>query len=143
MSFPRWAVGGMESMSGNRRTEYNYSMADHKDLGKMGEELAVNYLIEKGYEILERNWRNIHKEVDIIAMDGPDLVIVEVKTRQSDEYGEPDLAVTKRKQRMLIAAANAYITRNKLDVETRFDIISIILKDSEPVIEHIEDAFLP
>ena len=118
-------------------------MADHNDLGKMGEELAVNYLIEKGYEILERNWRNIHKEVDIIAMDAPDLVIVEVKTRQSDEYGEPDLAVTKRKQRMLIAAANAYITRNKLDVETRFDIISIILKDSEPVIEHIEDAFLP
>ena len=118
-------------------------MADHNDLGKMGEELAVNYLIEKGYEILERNWHNIHKEIDIIAKDGKFLVIVEVKTRQSDEYGEPDLAVTKRKQRMLIAAANAYITRNKLDVETRFDIISIILKDSEPVIEHIEDAFLP
>lgn len=118
-------------------------MADHNDLGKLGEELAVNYLTGKGYKILERNWRNIHKEVDIIAMDGPDLVIVEVKTRQSDEYGDPDLAVTKRKQRMLIAAANAYITRNKLDVETRFDIVSIILKDSEPVIEHIEDAFLP
>ena len=118
-------------------------MADHNDLGKLGEELAVQYLVDKGYEILERNWRNIHKEIDIIAKDGKFLVIVEVKTRKSDEYGAPDLAVTKRKQHMLIAATNAYIFRNKLDVETRFDIISIFFKDSEPVIEHIEDAFLP
>ena len=118
-------------------------MAKHNDFGKLGEELAVNYLIGKGYEILERNWRNIHKEIDIIAKDGTDLVIVEVKTRQSDEYGNPDVAVTKKKQRMLIAAANAYITRNNLDIETRFDIISIVIKDDAPVIEHIEDAFLP
>lgn len=118
-------------------------MAEHNDFGKLGEELAVNYLIGKGYEILERNWHNIHKEVDIIAKDGQFLVFVEVKARRSNEYGEPDLAVTKRKQRMLIAAANAYITRNKLDVETRFDIISIIFKDGESVIDHIEDAFLP
>ena len=69
-------------------------MADHNDLGKLGEELAVNYLTGKGYEILERNWRNIHKEIDIIAKDGKFLVIVEVKTRKSDEYGAPDLAVT-------------------------------------------------
>ena len=118
-------------------------MAKHNDFGKLGEELAVNYLIGKGYEILERNWRNIHKEIDIVAKDGKDLVIVEVKTRQSDEYGNPDVAVTKKKQRMLIAAANAYITRNNLDIETRFDIISIVFKDDAPVIEHIEDAFLP
>ena len=119
------------------------TMAEHNDFGKLGEELAVNYLIGKGYEILERNWHNIHKEVDIIAKDGQFLVFVEVKARRSNEYGEPDLAVTKRKQRMLIAAANAYITRNKLDVETRFDIISIIFKDGESLIDHIEDAFLP
>jgi putative endonuclease len=112
-------------------------------LGKIGEELAVQFLVDKGYEILERNWRNIHKEIDIIAKEGEDLVIVEVKARQTDEYGEPDIAVTKRKQRMLIAAANAYITRKGLDVETRFDIVSIVFKDGEPVIEHIEDAFLP
>lgn len=118
-------------------------MADHNDLGKLGEELAVNYLTGKGYKILERNWHNIHKEIDIIAKDGKFLVIVEVKTRQTDEYGEPDIAVTRKKQRMLIAAANAYIARNKLDVETRFDIISIVFKDSEPVIDHIVDAFLP
>ena len=118
-------------------------MAVHNELGKLGEDLAVQYLTDKGYEILERNWRNIHKEIDIIAKEGDDLVIVEVKARQTDEYGEPDIAVTKRKQRMLIAAANAYITRKGLDVETRFDIISIIYRDGKPVIEHIEDAFLP
>lgn len=118
-------------------------MAEHNELGKLGEDLAVQYLTDKGYEILERNWRNIHKEIDIIAKDGDDLVIVEVKARQTDEYGEPDIAVTKRKQRMLIAAANAYIARKGLDVETRFDIISIVFKDGEHVIEHIEDAFLP
>ena len=118
-------------------------MAKHNELGKQGEEIAAQYLIEKGYEIVERNWRNKHKEIDIIAKDGEELVIVEVKARQTDEYGDPDIAVTKNKQRMLIAAANAYIFKNQLDVETRFDIISIVFKDGEPVIEHVEDAFLP
>ena len=118
-------------------------MAEHNELGKLGEDLAVQYLTDKGYEILERNWHNIHKEIDIIAKDGEELVIVEVKARQTDEYGEPDIAVTKKKQRMLIAAANAYILNKGLDMETRFDIVSIIFKDGEPVIEHIEDAFLP
>lgn len=118
-------------------------MATHNDFGKLGEELAVKYLIDKGYEILERNWRNRHKEIDIIAKDGEELVIVEVKTRQTDEYGEPDIAVTKQKQRRLIDAANAYLFRTNLEIETRFDIISIIFKDGKPVIEHIEDAFLP
>ena len=118
-------------------------MAQHNDFGKLGEELAVQYLINKGYEILERNWRNRHQEVDIIAMDGKDLVIVEVKTRQTDEYGDPDIAVTRQKQRLLISAANAYIFKNSIDLDTRFDIISIIMKDGKPVIEHIKDAFLP
>ena len=118
-------------------------MAIHNELGKLGEDIAVQYLTNKGYEILERNWRNIHKEIDIVAKDGEELVIVEVKTRQSDEHGEPDMSVTKRKQRMLIAAANAYISRFNMDVETRFDIVSIIYRDGEPVIDHIEDAFLP
>ena len=118
-------------------------MAEHNDLGKLGEEIAVKYLTDKGYEILERNWHNVHKEVDIIAKDGRFLVIVEVKTRQTNAYGEPDIAVTRQKQRMLIAAANAYLFRNKLDLETRFDIISIVFNNGEPVIDHIEDAFLP
>ena len=118
-------------------------MAAHNDFGKQGEELAVNYLIEKGYEILERNWRNIHKEIDIIAKKDNVLVIVEVKARQSDEYGEPDIAVTRQKQSRLISAANAYLFQNKLDINTRFDIISIIIRDDIVEINHIEDAFLP
>ena len=118
-------------------------MAEHNELGKRGEELATQYLTEKGYEILERNWRNKHKEIDIIAKDGESLVIVEVKTRQTDEYGNPDIAVTRQKQWRLISAANAYVFQNKLDIDTRFDIISIVFHDDEPIIEHIEDAFLP
>ena len=118
-------------------------MAAHIDFGKQGEEIAVKYLMDKGYEILERNWRNRHKEIDIIAKDGKELVVVEVKTRKSNDYGDPDFAVNKQKQRLLISAANSYIYSNNLDLDTRFDIISIIIKDGNPVIDHIEDAFLP
>ena len=118
-------------------------MAEHNDLGKMGEELAVNYLIGKGYEILERNWRNKHKEIDIVAKDGGTLVIVEVKTRQSDGFGEPDMAVTRQKQKCLVYAANAYVLSKRLDLDIRFDIISIVFNQGNPKIDHIEDAFLP
>ena len=118
-------------------------MAKHNELGKQGEEIAAQYLIEKGYEIVERNWRNSHKEIDIIAKDGVELVIVEVKTRQSDDFGEPDIAVTRQKQSRLIYAANAYLFRHNLDIDTRFDIISIVMKDGNPIVDHIEDAFLP
>ncbi len=118
-------------------------MAKHLTLGKLGEDVAVQYLMEQGYEILERNWRNVHKEIDIIAKEGGELVIVEVKTRKSDEYGQPDLAVTSRKQHLLVAAANAYLFKNGLDVNTRFDIVSILMKEEGPVIDHIKDAFLP
>ena len=71
------------------------------------------------------------------------MVIVEVKTRKNDDYGNPDLAVTRQKQNRLINAANAYIFRNALDTNTRFDIISIIFQDGTPKIDHIIDAFLP
>lgn len=118
-------------------------MAEHNDLGKMGEDIAVNYLIEKGYEILERNWRNKHKEIDIVAKDGGTLVIVEVKTRQSAGFGEPDMAVTRQKQRCLVYAANAYVFSKRLDLDIRFDIISIVFNQGNPQIDHIEDAFLP
>ena len=118
-------------------------MAKHNELGKQGEDIAVQYLTDKGYEILERNWRNIHKEIDIIAKKDKVLVVVEVKTRQTDEYGEPDIAVTRQKQTRLISAANAYLFQNKLDINTHFDIISIVFNNGTPEITHIEDAFLP
>ena len=118
-------------------------MIEPHELGKLGEELAVEYLIEKGYQILERNWRSGHKEIDIIAQIDDNLVIVEVKTRKSDDYGEPDIAVGIAKQRMLIWAADAYVRKNQLNVDVRFDIVSIVISDEEPQIEHIEDAFIP
>ena len=113
------------------------------ELGKLGEDLAANYLIDKGYQILERNWRSGHKEIDIIALIDETLAIVEVKTRKTDDYGEPDIAVGAYKQRMLIWAADAYVRYKNLNVDVRFDIISIVFTDEEPQIEHIEDAFYP
>ena len=117
-------------------------MIEPHELGKLGEELAVNYLIDNGYQILERNWRSGHKEIDIIALKDGVLAIVEVKTRKSDDYGEPEIAVGITKQRMLIWAADAYVRYKNLNVDVRFDIISIVISDTEPEIEHIEDAFI-
>ncbi len=117
-------------------------MNNNQDFGKLGEDLAVNYLINKGYQILERNWRSGHKEIDIIALDGDTLVAVEVKTRKSNTYGEPDIAVGAMKQQMLIWAADAYVRYKNLDVEVRFDIVSIVITDTGEHIEHIEDAFI-
>ena len=108
-------------------------MAEHNELGKRGEELASEFLAKKGYKILERNWRLGKNEVDIIAADGKYIVVVEVKTRQSATFGEPETAVTREKQRALIRAANAYIFRNNVREETRFDIIAIILKDDSSI----------
>ena len=115
-------------------------MIDPHELGKMGEDLAINYLANKGYKILDRNWRSGHKEIDIIALDGNTLVAVEVKTRISTTFGEPDIAVGVMKQRMLIWAADAYARYHNMDVDIRFDIISIVFTNREPHIEHIEDA---
>lgn len=117
-------------------------MIEPHKLGKTGEDLAVEYLISKGYQILERNWRSGHKEIDIIALDDNTLVVVEVKTRKCDDYGEPGIAVGPMKQRMLVWAAEAYVRYNKLDVDVRFDIISIVFTDTDQKIEHIEDAFV-
>ena len=117
-------------------------MIEPHELGKIGEELAVEYLLGKGYQILERNWRSGHKEIDIIALDGDTLVAVEVKTRKSNDFGEPDIAVGADKQRMLVWAADAYVRYRQLDVDVRFDIVSIVFTDTDRKIEHIEDAFI-
>lgn len=117
-------------------------MYDSHELGKRGEDLAVEYLTKLGYQILERNWRSGHKEIDIIAMKGDTLVAVEVKTRKSNTFGEPDIAVGVMKQRMLAWAADAYVRYRNLDVEVRFDVISIIINEQGEHLEHIEDAFI-
>ncbi len=111
--------------------------------GKKGEKTAVNYLINKGYKILETNWHHHHKEIDIIANDGNTLVIVEVKTRKNSYFGYPEQAVNKKKQQFLIEAANAYIFKNDIKSEVRFDVIAIIYEKGSQELLHIKDAFIP
>ena len=109
--------------------------------GKQGEDLAAQFLEEAGYQILERNWTFKHIEVDIIAKWHEFLVLVEVKTRKGNTYGEPYTAVDYRKQRALIFAAERYLFGHKLDLEVRFDIISIIIGQDRTAIDHIKEAF--
>ena len=116
-------------------------MAQHNDTGTKGEEIASDFLFKKGYTILETNWHFHNLEVDIIAMKDKILVVVEVKTRKSNYFGEPETFVNKQKQKNLIKVANSYILRNNLDLEVRFDIISIILGENQIKINHIKDAF--
>ena len=116
-------------------------MAEHNDVGKLGEEIAVKYLTDKGYEILERNWRAYRKEIDIIAVDDKDIVFVEVKTRQDDEYGTPEMAVNRQKRAHIYAAASAYYYEHQISMDVRFDIIAILYRDGKPEINHIVDAF--
>ena len=116
-------------------------MARHNDLGKEGEKQALHMLQEKGYTILETNWRHEKDEVDIIALDKNELVVVEVKTRSTDYFGDPEDAVTPQKARHLIRAAEAYVEQHDLNIDIRFDIVSIILKNGKAILRHIEDAF--
>ncbi|MBL0129519.1 MAG: YraN family protein [Flavobacteriales bacterium] len=119
-------------------------MAEHNLIGAQGEQLACRYLEEHGFEIVERNWRYGRHEIDIIAKQGPELVFVEVKTRSTDQHGEPEEAVKKGKRGRMIKAANAYVQATGTDLRVRFDIVSIILHPSgKPYIHHIPDAFYP
>lgn len=119
-------------------------MARHNDFGKWGEGVAADYLESKGYSIIERGWRSGHKDIDLIAFKQGVLVFVEVKTRADNAYMLPQQAVDKRKIRLLMTAANRYVTSKNIDAEIRFDIVAITGTDySDCKIEHIEQAFLP
>ncbi len=118
-------------------------MAKHNDTGNKGEEIAVDYLKGNGYFIKERNWRFGKNEIDVIASDGKELAIVEVKTRSSRYLVEPFTAVTRTKQKLLIRAANAYVKRVNYCGDVRFDVISIILFPDSHELEHMKNAFYP
>ena len=119
-------------------------MAGHNELGIYGEEIAVRYLQERSYVILERNWRCRRLEVDIIARIGDQMVIAEVKTRTDGFMESLGKAVNKRKQDLLIRAANAYIAIKNLDLDVRFDIITVIFEGKTKYkVQHIENAFFP
>ena len=116
-------------------------MAEHNDLGKFGEELAVDFLEKNGYEILETNWVFDKAEIDIIAQKENILAVVEVKTRSSVDFGLPQEFVKPKKIQLLLKAINEYVTQHDLDVEVRFDIIAIHKEKTDFVIERIEEAF--
>ncbi len=118
-------------------------MAEHNELGDKGEFLAGQYLEKKGYTILSRNWRSGKLEIDIIAQMDGFVVFVEVKTRVNNYMGEPEMAVTKKKQSQIIKAADAYFKETDCQLESRFDIISVILNSKTEEIKHIEQAFYP
>lgn len=116
-------------------------MAQHNELGKKGEQLAVDFLLKNNYNIIERNYRFDKAEVDIIAQKKDILAIVEVKTRSTIDYGNPQDFVKPKQIKNLVKAVDEYVTENHLDVEVRFDIIAIVKEKGSFNIEHLENAF--
>jgi putative endonuclease len=118
---------------------------DKKELGRIGEELAVQLLISKGYEILERNYHFSHGEIDIIVKDPKDsfTVFVEVKTRQNLEYGEPEYAITRTKQGQIKRMAERYLFDKEItELDCRFDVVAVLYKGrDDSIINHYENAF--
>ncbi len=120
-------------------------MAAHNTLGQWGEDVAAKYLISKGWYIRDRNWRNHHKEIDIVCIDEDmtTLLIVEVKTRSTDAFGQPDEAMTLEKRHNIIRAAHDYVLSNYLTHLTlRYDTISVVgTPETGHTIEHKEGAY--
>ena len=111
--------------------------------GKTGEDLAASVLVKKGYKIVERNYRYGKGEIDIIAKDGEVLVFVEVKTRKNLEYGPPETAISKGKQKQVRKIAEAYLFEKEIkDTDCRIDVIAIqFMPKMRPKINHIKNAF--
>ena len=118
-------------------------MSKSYDLGKKGEDLAAEYLLARGVKILARNFRAGKAELDIVALDKGMLVIVEVKTRNTKYFGEPEAWVTPSKQKLLVGAANAFVKYKGFRGEVRFDIVSVTADKDGTEIRHIPDAFYP
>ena len=119
-------------------------MAEHNNFGKQGEQLAKAFLEAADYEILEENWTFGKSEIDLIAYKDQKIIFVEVKTRRSNNYGDPEDFVLMPKKQQMTRAADEYIHLMSHQGEVRFDIISILFNHQrEPLLNHIEDAFWP
>lgn len=118
-------------------------MANHNEFGEEAEFRAAKYLEQKNYKILKRNYRYLKAEIDIIAEDSErnQIVIVEVKARKANPLVDAEIAVTKKKRKLLVQAADAYIVENEIEWETRFDIISMYKSNLGWEIQHMENAF--
>ncbi|MFC1997279.1 YraN family protein [Chloroflexota bacterium] len=112
-------------------------------LGYWGETIAAEYLVNKGYLVIERNLRTSYGEIDLIAKDGKFLVFVEVKTRATDAFGPPEASITRQKKEHLIASARTFLqTFSNSDTNWRIDVIAIrkLKSESTPEIIHFENA---
>lgn len=121
-------------------------MAGHIEMGEAGEQLACQWLQVRGFTLLHRNWRHGRDELDLVMRQGDELVVVEVKTRASARHGDPEEAVDRRKQRKLVRAAEAYLEAFDLDLDLRFDIVSVVMDPNDPQrteVFHIPEAFYP
>jgi len=112
-------------------------------LGEQGESIAAMRLQQHGYKIIIKNWRFKHKEIDIIAQKDGKIVFIEVKTRSNTFFEAPSEAVTIKKQKLLIEAANQYLILNQIDLESRFDVVSVIIRNGREDVEIMENAFYP
>lgn len=119
-------------------------MGLRSETGRIGEEIACRYLERQGYSILERNWYDRPREVDIIASNTRELIIVEVKVRSSSSRLRARETVDRDKRRCLVQAADRYIRLHGLSLPVRYDIIAIdIAADQTYTVEHIPNAFYP
>lgn len=117
-------------------------MAKHNELGKRGEEMALTYLLDKGWQIVATNWRYSRAEIDLIGKIQNRLVFVEVKTRSGATYGPPEVFVNGKKEKFIFEAANAFMENKGYEGEVRFDIISVFQQSKNYwKITHWEDAF--
>ncbi|MFD2588811.1 YraN family protein [Croceitalea marina] len=116
-------------------------MGKHNEFGKLGEQKAVDFLTKNGYKIKYRNYRYLKAEVDIIAQKEGILAIIEVKSRSSDFLENIAETVNQKKIKLLVSAADFYVSENNLDGDVRFDIITILKKGKRFELEHLEDAF--
>lgn len=116
-------------------------MAKHNETGKQGEAEAAEYLRNKGYDIVARNYRHQHAEIDLIAQKGKLLIFAEVKTRSSTYFGNPEEFVNYTKARLIMRAAEHYIFAQNWPHDVRFDIVAVTMAGNELRIKHVEDAF--
>ncbi|GGW47992.1 YraN family protein [Arenibacter certesii] len=116
-------------------------MGKHNEFGKQGEKLAEAYLIKKGYRIVHKNYRYLKAEIDIIARKNDILAVVEVKSRSSDYWQDIADSITEKKIKLLVNAANQYVVSRDLDIEVRFDIVTVLKDGTKFKIEHWENAF--
>ncbi|MFN8205854.1 MAG: YraN family protein [Bacteroidales bacterium] len=116
---------------------------DKDKLGKKAEDITLRELEDRGYQLLDRNWQFGHKELDLVMLDGDELVVVEVKSLRSVVYGNPIDHVNQKKERNIIDAADAYIIEKDLNNPVRFDVVEVVFSGEEYIINHIPGAFTP